>query len=55
MASHPLLVFRTGLTIWEREGGKGGGEGGGEGEGEGEERRWKEMETGVEREKWWWC
>ena len=53
MASHPLLVFRTGLTIWEREGGKGGGEGGGEGEGE--ERRWKEMETGVEREKWWWC
>ena len=53
MASHPLLVFRTGLTIWEREGGKGGGEEGGEGEGE--ERRWKEMETGVEREKWWWC
>ena len=53
MASHPLLVFRTGLTIWEREGGKGGGEGGGEGEGE--ERRWKEMETEVDREKWWWC
>ena len=45
MASHPLLVFKTGLTIWEREGGKGGGEGEGDG-GREERRKIGEMETG---------